>query len=195
MVNYANTCFVVMPFGSKKLGRRTIDFDSIYDSVFLPAISRVAVPEGGSLEPRRTDRDFFTGDITVEMFRYLEYSRFVLADITGLNANVFYELGVRHHARQSGTAIFRQVDVNLPFDISHIKAFPYEYRPESSAEESRQLITRVLSESLKEDRTDNLIRLAIAHREQRPRPELEQLRQEGENALRRQDPAKAIGFL
>ena len=98
-----------MPFGMKKLGRRTIDFDLIYDSVFLPAISRVVVPQGGSLEPRRTDRDFFTGDITVEMFRYLEYSRLVLADVTGLNANVFYELGVRHRrdsqARQSSARL------------------------------------------------------------------------------------------
>jgi tetratricopeptide (TPR) repeat protein len=195
MVNYANTCFVVMPFGSKKLGRRTIDFDSIYDSVFLPAISRVAVPEGGSLEPRRTDRDFFTGDITVEMFRYLEYSRFVLADITGLNANVFYELGVRHRARQSGTAIFRQVDVKLPFDISHIKAFPYEYRPEKSAEASRQLIAKVLSQSLLEDKTDNVIRLAIAQQEQRPRPDVENLLQSAENALRREDTANAVQCL
>ena len=172
-----------MPFGMKKLGRRTIDFDLIYDSVFLPAISRVVVPQGGSLEPRRTDRDFFTGDITVEMFRYLEYSRLVLADVTGLNANVFYELGVRHRARQSGTAIFRQVEVKLPFDISHIKAFPYEYRPEKSAEESRRLTAKVLLQSLIEDKTDNVIRLAIAQQEQRPRPDVENLLQSAENAF------------
>ena len=195
MPNYANTCFVVMPFGPKKIGRRTIDFDAIYDSVFLPAIQQVTAPEGGALEPRRTDKDFFSGDITVEMFRYLEYSRFVLADITGLNANVFYELGIRHRARQSGTAIFRQVDVRLPFDISHIKAFPYEYRPEKSADESRRLITKVLNQSLVEDKTDNLIRLAIAQQEQRPRADVERLLQAAENALRREDAANAIQYL
>jgi hypothetical protein len=117
-----------MPFGKKPVDGQEIDFDFIYKSVFLPAISDVTLPEGGKLEARRTDQDFFTGDITVEMFRYLEYSRFVLADITSLNPNVFYELGVRHRARQSGTAIFRQIEVKLPFDIAHIKAFPYEYR-------------------------------------------------------------------
>jgi hypothetical protein len=42
------------------------------------------------------------------MFEYLEYSRFAVADISGLNANVFYELGARHRARESATAIFHQ---------------------------------------------------------------------------------------
>jgi len=170
MPNYANTCFIVMPFGKKQVDNQTISFDAIYESVFVPAICDVSLPGGGKLEPRRTDRDFFTGDITVEMFRYLEYSRFVLADITGLNPNVFYELGVRHRARQSGTAIFRQVDVKLPFDIAHIKAFPYEYQPEEKAQESRRIITKILSESLVEDKTDNVIRLAIAQQEQRRAP-------------------------
>ncbi len=195
MENYAEICFIVMPFGKKVANGQTIDFDAIYDSVFLPAVSAVTLPEGGGLVARRTDRDFFTGDITVEMFRYLEYSRFVLADITSLNPNVFYELGVRHRARQSGTAIFRQVDVKLPFDIAHIKAFAYEYQPEEKALQSRQLITKTLGQSLVEDRTDSVIRLAIAQQEKRPRPEVESLRQSAENALRREDYAKAIGCL
>jgi tetratricopeptide (TPR) repeat protein len=194
-MDYAKTCFIVMPFGKKSVDGLEIDFDFIYQSVFLPAISDVALPEGDKLQARRTDQDFFSGDITVEMFRYLEYSRFVLADITSLNPNVFYELGVRHRARQSGTAIFRQVEVKLPFDIAHIKAFPYEYQPEDKVLESRKLITRVLRESLLEDRTDNVIRLAIAQQERRPRPELEALRQAAENALRRLDYANAINLL
>jgi Flp pilus assembly protein TadD len=194
-MDYAKTCFIVMPFGKKPVDGQEIDFDFIYKSVFLPAISDVTLPEGGKLEARRTDQDFFTGDITVEMFRYLEYSRFVLADITSLNPNVFYELGVRHRARQSGTAIFRQIEVKLPFDIAHIKAFPYEYQPEDRVLESRQLIARVLRESLVEDRTDNVIRLAIAQQEKRPRPEVEALRRAAENALRRLDYANAIALL
>src|SRR4051812_7137240 len=91
------------------------------------------------------------------------------------NANVFYKLGVRHRARQSG---------NIPSGrrqaaIRHLahQAFPYEYRPEKSADESRRLITNVLSQSLVEDQTDNVIRLAIAQQEQRPRPDVETLLQ------------------
>src|SRR5437879_4903189 len=94
--HYDRICFVIMPFGKKKVGEREVDFDLIYDRVFCPAISNVPLPEGEKLEPRRTDKDYFVADIGQEMFEYIEYSRFALVDITGLNANVFYELGVRH---------------------------------------------------------------------------------------------------
>jgi len=195
MPNYAETCFVVMPFGKRKVEGRTIDFDAIYNQIFLPAIGKATLPGGGRITAHRTDKDFFTADITMEMFKYLEYSRFVLCDITGLNPNVLYELGVRHRARQSGTAIFRQVDVKLPFDIAHIKAFPYEYKPENNARQSRKLITQVLTESLREDRTDNLVRLALLQEQQNPRPEVEQLLKDCENAIRRENWGEAINLM
>jgi hypothetical protein len=123
-MDYSKACFVIMPFGKKPVANQKVDFDKLYDEIFVPAISAVPLPEGGKLEPRRTDKDFFTGDIKFEMFQYLEYSRFALADISGLNFNVAYELGTRHRARESGTAIFRQIQFAPPFDISSIKAFP-----------------------------------------------------------------------
>src|SRR5690242_6715306 len=100
-MDYTKTCFVIMPFGKKKVGDCEVDFDLIYDTIFAPTVSATELPEGGKLIPKHTDKDFFSGEMTVEMFQYLEYSRFALTDISGLNANVFYELGVRHRARQS----------------------------------------------------------------------------------------------
>jgi Flp pilus assembly protein TadD len=158
-MDYSKICFAIMPFGKKPVGDRTVDFDTLYDDIFVPAICAVSLPEGGKLEPRRTDRDFYSGDIKLEMFQYLEYSRFALADISGLNFNVAYELGARHRAREYGTAIFRQTQFSPPFDISSIKAFPYEFEPANKAAESRELITRVLSESLVQNRLDR--RLAL----------------------------------
>ncbi len=84
-------------------------------SIFKDKVMEL-LPEGGNLEPRRTDKDFFTSVITQDMFEYLEYSRFALTDITGLNPNVFYELGIRHRARPAGTVIFRQLAAKIPFD-------------------------------------------------------------------------------
>jgi hypothetical protein len=78
------TCFIVMPFRKKPVDGQEMILTLSTNRCFLPAISHVTLPEGGKLEARRTDQDFFTGDITVEMFRYLEYSRFVLADITSI---------------------------------------------------------------------------------------------------------------
>jgi len=190
-MDYTKVCFVIMPFGRKQVGDREIDFDDIYNRIFVPSVAVVGLPEGGTLEPRRTDKDFFTGDIGQEMFQYIEYSRFALADISGLNANVFYELGARHRAREAGTAIFRQTDAPIPFDINRIKAFPYEYQPEQKAEESRKLITQVLTESLRHNRLDSPVQLALRV-QRREHADIEEVLEEAENAVRNHDPATAI---
>lgn len=190
-IDYTKICFVIMPFKKKTVEGAEIDFDSIYYDIFEPAIAAVDLPEGGKLIPKRTDQDYFTANIDTEMYQYLEYSRFAFVDITGLNANVFYELGIRHHANQSGTAIFRQGDKVPPFDISHIKAFPYEYEPLEKVEASKDLIKKVLTESLFYNRIDSPIQVALAaQRFQGPR--IDQLLVDATNAIRNDDFNTAI---
>ena len=184
-MDYSKICFVIMPFGKKPAGDKMVDFDTLYDNIFLPAISEVVLPESGKLEPHRTDKDFFTGDIRLEMFQYLEYSRFALADISGLNFNVAYELGVRHRAREAGTAIFRQSQFAPPFDISSIKAFPYEYSTADEEVKARALISRVLTESLVRNRLDSPVRVALGA--QRESGQIDELLTQAENAIRNQD--------
>src|SRR4029078_3637366 len=140
-----------------------VDFDCIYQSIFAPAIQNVSLPEGGMLEPRRTDKDFFTGNINAEMFSYIEYSRLAVADISGLNANVFYELGARHRTRDSGTAIFRQMGVTIPFDIQTIRIFSYECGTVAKEASARACITKVLTESLIQNRLDSPITVVLDH--------------------------------
>src|SRR4051812_29797107 len=182
-MDYTKICFIIMPFGEKEVGGRKVNFDNLYDDIFVPAINAVSLPEGGKLEPRRTDKDFFAGDIKQEMFDYLEYSRFALADISGLNPNVMYELGVRHRAREAGTAIFRQSGLPLPFDINSIKAFPYDYEPAEEAGKARQLITQVLSESLLRNRIDSPVGIAL--RQQRNSGNIDELLKRAEDAVRK----------
>lgn len=193
-MDYSKVCFVIMPFGRKPVGDKLVDFDRIYDEIFVPAIAAVELPEGGKLEPRRTDKDFFASDIKQDMFEYLEYSRIALADISGLNPNVLYEIGVRHRAREAGTAIFSQNKFPPPFDISSIKAFPYEYEPAvTEVPKSRALITKVLSDSLKHNRLDSPARLAL--RAQRESGAIDDLLKRAENAIRVQDwPGAMDGY-
>ena len=162
-IDYAGVCFVIMPFGKKKVADQEVDFDFIFREVFAPAIEATPLGDGNGrfLAAKRTDKDFFTGDISQDMFEYLEYSRFAMADISGLNPNVFYELGVRHRAHEAGTAVFRQVGLPIPFDINTIKAFDYEYQPAENVAKSRELITRVLKESLLYNRLDSPVQRAL----------------------------------
>ncbi|MFA5923906.1 MAG: tetratricopeptide repeat protein [Methylococcaceae bacterium] len=196
-IDYTKSCFIIMPFGKKKVGDKEIDFDFIFEQIFSPAVAKVPLPEGGLLEPRRTDKDFFSGNISIEMFSYIEYSRFALADISGLNANVFYELGVRHRAHQAGTAIFRQTGAALPFDINNIKAFDYDYQPDTEIAKSRDLIVNVLTESLKYNRLDSPVQIALAaqlaHAGKPSDPrDITGVLRDAENAIRAQDWQGAI---
>ncbi len=197
---FRDVCFVIMPFGTKPVGtgdqEREVDFDFIFDNVFEPAINVVELPDaegGGHLRAVRTDKEFHSGHISQDMFEYIEYSRFALADITGLNANVFYELGHRHRANESGTAVFRQADAPIPFDINQIKAFPYQYHPMEHVEESVALIAQVLQDSLQRNAWDSPIRLALRGQREKTASgdeqgaDLESTLMAAENAVRADD--------
>ena len=87
-------CFVLMPFGVKKdpSGGPDIDFDRIYEDAIRPGI------EAAGMEPIRADEERTGGIIHQAMFERLLLCDFAVADMTTANANVFYELGVRHAA-------------------------------------------------------------------------------------------------
>jgi tetratricopeptide (TPR) repeat protein len=161
LAQFEKVCFVIMPFNKKKVGKKVVDFDLIYEKVFEPAIKDAVLPEGGTLEPQRTDVDKFSSSISQDMFEYIMYSRIAFTDISGFNPNVFYELGVRHGAQESGTVIFRQPGIAIPFDINSIKVFDYEFDTKEKAASSRSLITEVLTGSLKRNRLDSPVRIAL----------------------------------
>jgi hypothetical protein len=114
--------FVAMPFGKKDdpSGAAKIDFDRIYDQAIKPAALQAR------LDVIRADEETGGGIIHKPMFERLLGSEIVVADLTTLNPNVFYELGVRHCARPHTTIlIFARVST-LPFDVQPLRAIPYD---------------------------------------------------------------------
>ena len=114
-------CFVLMPFGNKPdpTGGKDIDFDRIYDIAIKPAI----VDAG--MEPIRADEEKTGGIIHGPMFERLLLCDFAVADLTTANANVFYELGVRHTARPATTVTIFAKQQPIPFDINFLRSLPY----------------------------------------------------------------------
>jgi len=109
-----------MPFGLKKdpSGGPDIDFDRIYQEAIRPGI------EAAEMEPIRADEERTGGIIHQAMFERLLLCEFAIADLTTANANVFYELGVRHAARPATTiTIFSSAP---PFDVNYLRAIPYK---------------------------------------------------------------------
>lgn len=111
-----------MPFGKKWDVTRTheIDFDDIYERGIKPALASFDV------DCIRADEERSGGIIHLTMFERLLLAEVAIVDVTSQNANVFYELGVRHAARPRSTIIVRANEGALPFDIALIRAVSYQ---------------------------------------------------------------------
>ena len=117
-------CFVLMPFGKKPVSSGlVVDFDAVYADLIAPGI------EAAGLEPLRADQELTGGIIHKPMFERLILCEFAVADLTAANANVFYELGVRHAVRPASTVLlFAEGTGQLPFDVALLRALPYKLR-------------------------------------------------------------------
>jgi len=113
-------CFVLMPFGTKTdAAGRVTNFDKVYQKVIMPAV------EQAGLEPVRADEEKIGGTIHKPMFERLMLCHYAVADITGANPNVFYELGIRHALRPRSTAIIFVEGTVIPFDIALVRGIAY----------------------------------------------------------------------
>jgi len=110
-----------MPFGRKMdTAGRVTNFDSVYDGIIGPAIKQAG------LEPIRADEEKIGGTIHKPMFERLMLCHYAIADITGANPNVFYELGIRHAMRPRSTVIVFGEGTVLPFDIALVRGISYK---------------------------------------------------------------------
>jgi hypothetical protein len=132
-------CFVVMPFGQKRdpAGGPDINFDAIYENALKPAI------EESGLEPLRADSERTGGIIHQPMFERLLLCEYVVADLTTANANVFYELGVRHAARPATTLTVFASKQPIPFDVNYLRSLPYTLGDNNSFGEEQATALRL----------------------------------------------------
>jgi hypothetical protein len=140
-------CFILMPFGQKPAPDGTlIDFDKVYADLIAPAIAAAA------LEPIRADQETAGGIIHKPMFERLILCPFAVADLTLANANVYYELGVRHAFRPFSTVQLIAEGSRLPFDVQMLRTIPYGLRKDGvpdpeKLERTRAAIARFLAEA------------------------------------------------
>ncbi len=99
-----------MPFGG--------NFDGYYKHVIKPAV------EQASLRVKRGDEIFGTGPIITDIWNAIWKSRVIVADVTGKNANVNYELGLAH-ALGVPTILLTQNMNDVPFDYRHRRCIVY----------------------------------------------------------------------
>src|SRR5262249_446498 len=124
------TCFVVMPYGQKpvpvdkqtgsdSLRFETFDFDAVYRELIRPCL------QAEGFHPIRSDEETDAGMIHQQIIQRIIDSDLVIVAGSSWNANVFYELGIRHTAQKSGTLIIRREVEKLPFNIAGMRVIDY----------------------------------------------------------------------
>jgi hypothetical protein len=109
-------CFVVMPFSSEEL-------NDVYEYFIKPAIEGKC-----ELKCERGD-DVFGSNVIMEDIRgAIEKARLVVADLTGKNANVFYEVGIAHTLNKPVLLLSQSMN-DVPFDLRHRRVLLYDYSP------------------------------------------------------------------
>jgi tetratricopeptide (TPR) repeat protein len=106
-VSPINNAFVVRPFGEKS----NVDFNAIHDQLIAPALQAFGVAKTTTLDILES------GNIRADMFRLLLTADVVIADLSIHNANVFYELGIRHSLVKKHTILIRADVDKIPFDL------------------------------------------------------------------------------
>jgi len=113
-IEHGDTCFVMMPFADPIGGY----YKAIYES---------AITKAGLRPVRADDEIFATGKIIDQVWSGITAAKVLVAELTGRNPNVFYELGLAH-ALNKPVVLVSSNQSDVPFDLQHIRVIYYDMR-------------------------------------------------------------------
>ena len=133
---FMKTCFVVSPIGDVGSEIR-INADKLFKYIISP------VCKSCGFEPVRVDQINDSDSITQTIIDKLLSSELVIADISGHNPNVFYEMGYRKctdkpiiHLKKKGESI--------PFDVNTVRTFEYDLTDLDNVEETKKRLEQTI---------------------------------------------------
>ncbi|MFN8383654.1 MAG: macro domain-containing protein [Anaerolineales bacterium] len=137
------TCFVIMPFGEKKdIDGQPINFDVIYKDFIKDSVEELKI------KCIRCDEIAEAGWIHSKMFEYIFNADVAVVDITSLNPNVFYELGIRHALKKSVTVLIRKAGTPTPFNIQGFQMLEYKPDDPQNLESGKQKIREFIKNGI-----------------------------------------------
>ncbi len=120
--------FMIMPFAE--------GFQPIYEDHVK------SVVEGLGHTIRRGDDFFGKTSIMTDIWSAINNTKLVIAECTGRNPNVFYEMGIAHSLDKAVIMITQSID-DIPFDIRHLRVIQYKYNPRGMAKFEAALKTAI----------------------------------------------------
>ena len=179
-------CFVIAPIGEPGSDIRKRS-DQVLEHIIRPAV------ESCGYQAVRADEIPKPGMITNQIIRHVVEDTLVIADLTGQNANVFYELAIRHFVRKPLIQIINKVE-DIPFDVGSMRTIVVNHQDLDSAKEVKIEIKKQI-QSLEEDSSslENPISIAIEgrfvdeikKRDQDYLEEMKKIRDQNDEILRR----------
>lgn len=170
--------FIVRPFGAKE----GIDFERVEHELIAPVLDEL------SIDGRTTQEIARAGNIRTDMFERLLLADVVIADISIHNANVYYELGVRHALRPRTTILIRARADDVPFDLRTDRYLEYA---RDDPGHSRPGLADALGQSVRADKADSPVFLLLPalkpHDKESLRPVPEAFAEAVRNARRSED--------
>ncbi len=141
-------CFVIMPF-STTASCTEEEWSWIFDNLFKSAV------EGAGLDYECRRSVATRGNIVASILQELDDAYVVLADLTDRNANVFYELGVRHSLRDR-TILVAQRTSDIPFDLQAYAYHVYDWKTDEGRVALTTKVTQLLADiDANPERPDN----------------------------------------
>lgn len=137
-------CFVISPIGEAGSPTRK-HMDMVFNSIIIPAFEELDFEK-----PYRSDHDDDPGLITDKMIESIATDKLVIALLTDLNPNVFYELGIRH-SMQRPTIHLCANGTKLPFDNNDQRTIFYDIEDFYNHKEASNKIKSYVNNILKDD--------------------------------------------
>jgi hypothetical protein len=149
----AKTCFVISPIGGDESQTR-----KWADQTIKHLIGPAAEKHGFVV--MRADQEDRAGIITTHIIQRLVGSELVIADLTGRNPNVFYELAVRHVTKKPLVQIIR-AEEDIPFDVQGMRTVKFELNDPDILEQARDALERQVAAVLEEGEMETPISQAV----------------------------------
>jgi hypothetical protein len=111
-------CFVVGAIGDEDSPER-IHADWLLEAIIEPVFETLA-----EFVVERADKISHPGLIDAQIINKLLTAELVVADLTGLNPNAFYEIGIRHMA-QKPIIHMHEAGQKIPFDVSLYRSIKF----------------------------------------------------------------------
>lgn len=158
------SAFIIRPFGTKTVttAKETVlekdgktfktvetvevDFDRVQRELINPVLESLRI------RGNTTEAVVAAGNIREDMFHLLMTADLVLADVTIHNANVFYELGIRHAFHDKFTFLIRSDVSTYPFDLQTDRYFEYKHE---SPGKSVEKLCEALRATVASERADS----------------------------------------